>query len=107
MLLAGRPVLVDWASSPSSLSENMGSVSVTEVLSRGAGGHRAWERVEARASWGLTEVAGRPVVEIRLRLIWCLGLVDQIPEREAVMCPSAVAGLCGWLRLSIFAVRNG
>jgi hypothetical protein len=56
MSLAGGPLLVCWTSSPSSLSEDVGSVVVTAggdcvtgVLSRGAGGHRAWERVEARA----------------------------------------------------------
>ena len=107
MSLAGGPVLVCWTSSPSSLSEDVGSATV--VLVCGADGRCDWERVEARAAWSLTEVAGGPVVEMRFRLrdVWGLGLVDRMPEREAVMCPSTVAGLCGWLRLNILAVRDG
>ena len=107
MLLAGRLVLMCWSSSPSSLSEDVGNV--TGVLICGADGLCDWERVEARAAWSITEVAGGPEVEMRFRLrdVWGLGLVDRMPEREAVICPSAVAGLCGWLRLNIFAVRDG
>ena len=95
MLLAGRPVLMCWSPSPSSLSEDVRSATV--VLICGADGLCDLERVEARAAWSLTEVAGGPVVEMRFRLrdVWGLGLVDRMPEREAVICPSAVAGLCG------------
>ena len=46
-------------------------------------------------------------MRLRLRGVFGLGLVDRMPDREAVICPSAVAGLCGWFRLSIFAVRAG
>ena len=107
MLLAGRPVLVGRNSSSSSLSESMGRDS--GVLICGAGGLFAWERVEARAEWLLADVAGGPVEDMRFRLrdVWVLGLVDRMPDREAVICPSAVAGLCGWLRLNIFAVSDG
>ena len=58
MLSAGRPVLVGRNSSSSSLSESIG---------RGAGELFAWERVEARAEWDLTDVAGGPVVDMRFR----------------------------------------
>ena len=66
MLSAGRPVLVGRISSSSSLSEDVGSV--TGVLICGAGWLCAWERVEARAEWDLTAVAGGPVVDMRFRL---------------------------------------
>ena len=105
MLSAGRPVLVGRISSSSSLSESMGRDS--GVLISGAGELFAWERVEARAEWDLTAVAGGPVVDMRFRFKWVLGLVDRTPDRDAVICPSAVAGLCGWLRLNIFAVSDG
>ena len=107
MLLAGRPVLVCWTSSPSSLSEYVGSV--PGVLICGAGWLCAWERVEARAEWLLADAAGGPVEDMcfLLRDVWVLGLVDRMPDREAVICPRAVAGLCGWLRLNIFAVSDG
>ena len=65
MLSAGRPVLVGRISS-SSLSESMGRDS--GVLISGAGELFAWERVEARAEWDLTAVAGGPVVDMRFRL---------------------------------------
>ncbi len=35
------------------------------------------------------------------------GLVDLMPDLDAVMCPSAVAGLWCWFWLRIFAVREG
>ena len=37
------------------------------VIMSGAGELLAWERVEARAEWGLTDVAGGPVVDMRFR----------------------------------------
>ena len=105
MLSAGRPVLVGRISLSSSLSESMGRGSGGRVS--GAGELLAWDRVEARAEWDLTAVAGGPVVEMCFRFKWVWGLVDRMPDREAVICPSAVAGLCGWLRLNIFAVSDG
>ena len=85
MLLAGRPELLGRSSSSSSLSESMGRDS--GVFISGAGELFAWERVEARAEWDLTDGAGGPVVDMRFRLrdVWVLGLVDRMPDREAVI----------------------
>ena len=65
MLSAGRPVLVGGISSSSSLSESMGKDA--GGLISGAGERLAWDRVEARAEWELTAVAGGPVVDVRFR----------------------------------------
>ncbi len=46
-------------------------------------------------------------MRFRFRLAVDFGVVDRMPDLDAVLCPSAVAGLCGWLRLRIFAVSDG
>ncbi len=53
-------------------------------------GRSAWVRVVARTLRDEGFWAGEPVGS-RGRL----GLVDQMPDRDAVMWPRAVAGLCG------------
>jgi hypothetical protein len=75
----------------------------------GAGEHWAWALVVARASWAEGDGAGRLCAGMRFRFLLTgdFGVVDRTPDRDAVMCPSAVAGLCGWLRLRIFAVSDG
>ncbi len=75
----------------------------------GAGERWAWALVVARASWAEGDGAGRLGAGVRFRFLLTgdFGVVDRIPDRDAVMCPSAVAGLCGWLRLRIFAVSDG
>ena len=55
-----------------------------------SGGRSAWARVVARTLHEEGFWAGEPVGS-RERL----GLVDRMPERDAVMCPGTVAGLCG------------
>jgi hypothetical protein len=37
----------------------------------------------------------------------CLGWENRMPDRAIVMCPRAVAGLCGWFSRIISAVREG
>ena len=54
-------------------------------------GRSAWARVVARTLRSEGFVAGGPVGS-RARFN---GFVDRMPERDAVMCPRAVAGLCG------------
>ncbi len=44
-----------------------GKIRVWRIVVGGAGELLAWERVEARAEWGLTDVAGGPVVDMRFR----------------------------------------
>jgi hypothetical protein len=75
----------------------------------GDGERWAWTLVVARASWAESDGAGRLGAGVRFRCLLTgdFGVVDRIPDRDAVMCPSAVAGLCGWLRLRIFAVSDG
>ena len=53
-------------------------------------GRSAWARVVARTLRDEGFWAGEPVGS-RERF----SLVDRMPERDAVMCPRAVAGLCG------------
>ena len=53
-------------------------------------GRSAWARVVARTLRDEGFWAGEPVGS-RERF----SFVDRMPERDAVMCPRAVAGLCG------------
>ena len=54
-------------------------------------GRSAWARVVARTLRSEGFVAGGPVgLRARFKVF-----VDRMPERDAVMCPRAVAGLCG------------
>ncbi len=53
-------------------------------------GRSAWARVVARTLRDEEFGAGEPVGS-RERF----SFVDRMPERDAVMCPRAVAGLCG------------
>ncbi len=53
-------------------------------------GRSAWARVVARTLHDGGLGAGEPLGS-RERF----SFVDQMPERDAVMCPKAVAGLCG------------
>ena len=92
---AGRPLIV------SGVMLESESESLLSVDGGGAGeagrrgvfvwrGRSAWARVVARTLRDEGFWAGEPVGS-RGRL----GLVDRMPERDAVMWPRAVAGLCG------------
>jgi hypothetical protein len=61
----------------------------------GAGGRLELDRVVANTSC------------FSVLLSEVFGLVDLMPDLDAVMWPSAVAGLWGWFWLRIFAVRAG
>ena len=104
---AGRPMLVSESSldvdSESLLSVNVGDAG--EAGRRGLfvlSGRSAWARVVTRTLRDEGFWAGEPVGS-RERF----SFVDRMPERDAVMRPRAVAGLCGCLRLSTLAVRDG
>ena len=53
-------------------------------------GRSAWDRVVARTLSDEDFGAGGPVGSQER-----FSFVDRMPERDAVMCPRAVAGLCG------------
>jgi hypothetical protein len=70
----------------------------------GAGGRLACDRVMAKTSCVENDGAVGLGEEKRFRFLLTggFGLVDLMPDLDAVMCSSAVAGLWGWF----FAVRE-
>ncbi len=79
------------AESESLLSVNGGDAG--EAGRRGVfvlSGRSAWARMVARTLRDEGFRAGEPVGSLER-----FSLVDRMPERDAVMCPRAVAGLCG------------
>jgi hypothetical protein len=71
----------------------------------GCQGRVIWDRVATCATSGAAE-SEDGVSETSCSLIGCRQ-VERILERNAVMCPRAVAGVWGRLRRSIKAVRSG
>jgi hypothetical protein len=70
----------------------------------GGTGDRFCDRVTAEARLGAAESEDE-VSEVSLIVEGRRG--ERTLEREAAMCPRAVAGVCGRLRLSMGAVRSG